>query len=96
MTHQETINPEGTNCVQSMYFRPSGDISAPFGKSNILVLETDLEMEPNTACTDVRLGDLLVSLEDMINMGPARQDVDCVEILCMPGKNVDFTYKPLR
>mgnify|MGYP001555279555 CR=1 FL=1 len=85
-----------THCVQSLYFRPSGDLTTPFDKSNIMVVETDLEIGPDHECHDVRLGDLLVSLEDMINMGPSRKEVDCVEILCMPGKSVDFTYKPMR
>ena len=84
-----------SQCVRSMYFRPSGDFSGPYDRSNILVLDTDLEIDPGHACNDTRLCDLLVSLEDMINMGPSRKDVDCVEIHCMPGKSVDFTYKPM-
>jgi hypothetical protein len=79
-----------------MYLRPSGDISGPFDQSAILVLDTDLKIDPGHACNDVRLGDLLVSLEDMIEMArPLRKHVDSVEILCMPGKSVDFTYKPM-
>jgi hypothetical protein len=97
-TNQTTTEntPQDTHCIQSMTFRPSGDMSGQFDKNNIMVLETNLEIGPDNECNDVRLGDLLVSLEDMINMGPSRKDVDCVEILCMPGKSVDFTYRPMR
>ncbi len=92
---KQDIENTDNHCIRSMYFRPSGDMTAPFDRSNIMVIETDLKIDDHK-CNDTRLGDLLVSLEDMINMGPARKDVDCVEILCMPGKSVDFTYKPMR
>ena len=92
-THTSPDHP----CVRSMYLRPSGDLTKPFDKGAILVLDTDLAIDPGHACRDRRLGDLLVSLEDMIEMAkPMRRDVECVEILCMPGKSVEATYRPMR
>jgi hypothetical protein len=83
-------------CVRSMYLRPSGDVSAPFDHNAILVLDTDLKMDGHE-CKDMRLGDLLVSLEDMIQMARTdHKDVECVEIMCMPGKSVDVAYRPMR
>ena len=72
------------HCVQSMYLKPSGDMTGPFDKSAVLVLETDLRIRPGQPCRDMRLGDLLIALEDVIEMNrSAHKDVESVEILCM-------------
>lgn len=82
-------------CIRNMYFRPSGNTTASHDTSR-LVLETDLKIDPGHECQDVRLGDLLLSLEDVIDMAsPLRRDVESVEIMCSPGKPVNMTYSPL-
>ncbi len=86
-----------THCVQSMYLKPSGDMTVPFDKSAVLVIDTDLVMEQDQTCKDKRLGDLLMSLDDMIEMTrPMRTGVEAVEIRCMvAGKGVETTYKSM-
>lgn len=80
-----------------MYLKPSGDTTVPYDKSAVLVLDTDLEMRDDHSCKDVRLGDLLMSLDDIIEMArPVRTDIEAVEIRCMvAGKSVETTYKSI-
>ncbi len=84
-------------CVQNMYLRPSGDLLSNDRGAN-LVLETNLTMSADHECKDQRLGDLLLSLEDIIEMAsPSRTHIDMVEIVCMPvSKSVETTYRAMR
>lgn len=67
-------------CVRDFHLRPAADqINA------VLVLDTDLTIQPGQACNDMRLGDLLCALEDMVDLAtPTDGNIACVEIRCQP------------
>lgn len=80
---QQAIKQDFKPCIRDFYLRPApaGDLDHIMAEDEILVLETDLPIEPGKPCEDTRLEDLLIALEPIVRYAEDQQHhIKAVEI----------------